>query len=63
MATDTSAKGLETLIVRHMTGTDGAATMRPMFMPEPPPFDEMTLAFTTNCAPSMGAFLRVKVPS
>jgi len=23
MATDTSEKGLETLIVRHMTGTDG----------------------------------------
>ena len=41
MATDTSAQGLETLIVRHMTGTDGAATMRPMFMPEPPLFDEL----------------------
>lgn len=23
MSTDTSEKGLETLIVRHMTGTDG----------------------------------------
>jgi hypothetical protein len=48
MVTDTSAKGLEILIVRHMTGTDGAATTRPMFMTERPPFVEMTLVFTTN---------------
>jgi hypothetical protein len=30
MATDTSKKGLETLIVRHMTGTDGLPTMAPV---------------------------------
>ncbi len=30
MATDTSEKGLETLIVRHMTGTDGLPPMAPM---------------------------------
>ncbi|MCW2312729.1 type I restriction endonuclease subunit R [Rhodoferax antarcticus] len=30
MATDTSEKGLETLIVRHMTGTDGLAPVAPV---------------------------------
>src|SRR6266550_5120212 len=36
MTTDTSEKGLETLIVRHMTGTDGFAVM-PGRVAEPPP--------------------------
>jgi hypothetical protein len=62
MATDTSAKGLETLIVRHMTGTDRAATMRPMFMTEPPPFDEMTLAFTTNLIAACAGSARARGP-
>lgn len=30
MATDLSEKGLETLIVRHMTGTDGLPPMAPV---------------------------------
>jgi hypothetical protein len=29
MKTDTTEKGLETLIMRHMTGTDGLATDTP----------------------------------
>jgi type I restriction enzyme R subunit len=36
MTTDTSEKGLETLIMRHMTGTDGLA-VTPGVMAEPPP--------------------------
>jgi len=35
MTTDTSEKGLETLIMRHMTGTDGLA-VTPGVMAEPP---------------------------
>lgn len=36
MTTDTSEKSLETLIMRHMTGTDGLAVM-PGMVAEPPP--------------------------
>ena len=36
MTTDTSEKGLETLIMRHMTGTDGLA-VTPGIVAEPPP--------------------------
>src|SRR6185295_18775103 len=36
MTTDTSEKGLETLIMRHMTGTDGLAVV-PNSIAEPPP--------------------------
>jgi len=36
MTTDTSEKGLETLIMRHMTGVDGLAVM-PSMVAEPPP--------------------------
>jgi type I restriction enzyme R subunit len=36
MTTDTSEKGLETLIMRHMTGTDGLAVV-PNRVAEPPP--------------------------
>ena len=35
MTTDTSEKGLETLIMRHMTGTDGLA-VTPNRVAEPP---------------------------
>ena len=35
MSTDTSEKGLETLIMRHMTGTDGLA-VAPSIMARPP---------------------------
>jgi type I restriction enzyme R subunit len=37
MTTDTSEKGLETLIVRHMTGTDGVAVVPNMVAARPPP--------------------------
>ncbi len=36
MTTDVSEKGLETLIIRHLTGTDGLATT-PGIVAEPPP--------------------------
>ena len=36
MSTDTTEKGLETLIMRHMTGTDGLA-MAPNRVAERPP--------------------------
>src|ERR1700722_17380698 len=36
MTTDTSEKGLETLMMRHMTGTDGLAVV-PNKVAEPPP--------------------------
>ncbi len=38
MTTDTSEKGLETLIVRHMTGTDGLAVAPNMVARPPPPY-------------------------
>src|SRR5579862_9633563 len=37
MTTDTSEKGLETLIVRHMTGTDGLAVLPNQVAERPPP--------------------------
>ena len=37
MTTDTSEKGLETLIIRHMTGTDGLAVAPNMVVEWPPP--------------------------
>ena len=36
--TDTSEKGLETLIMRHMTGTDGIAVSPNMVAERPPPY-------------------------
>ncbi|MBK8639618.1 MAG: type I restriction endonuclease subunit R [Chromatiaceae bacterium] len=38
MTTDTSEKGLETLIVRHMTGTDGLAAASNRVAERPPPY-------------------------
>ena len=38
MTTDTSEKGLETIIMRHMTGTDGLAVMPNMVAERPPPY-------------------------
>ena len=38
MTTDTSEKGLETLIMRHMTGTDGLAVVPYEVAERPPPF-------------------------
>ena len=38
MTTDTSEKGLETLIMRHMTGTDGLAVAPNMVAERPPPY-------------------------
>jgi type I restriction enzyme R subunit len=38
MTTDTSEKGLETLIMRHMTGTDGFAVVPNRVAERPPPY-------------------------
>jgi len=38
MTTDTSEKGLETLIMRHMTGTDGLAVAPNLVAERPPPY-------------------------
>ena len=38
MTTDTSEKGLETLIMRHMTGEDGFAVTPNMVAERPPPY-------------------------
>jgi len=38
MTTDTSEKGLETLIMRHMTGTDGLAIVPNRVTERPPPY-------------------------
>jgi len=38
MTTDTSEKGLETLIMRHMTGTDGLAVAPDRVAERPPPY-------------------------
>ena len=38
MTTDTSEKGLETLIMRHMTGTDFLAVAPNMVAERPPPY-------------------------
>ena len=48
MTTDTSEKGLETLIMRHMTGTDGLAVL-PNTAAEPPaPFGG--IGYFAGCA-------------
>jgi len=38
MTSDTTEKGLETLIMRHMTGTDGLAVVPGMVAERPPPY-------------------------
>ena len=48
MTTDISEKGLETLIVRYMTGTDGLAITPNMVAERPPPFGGT--GYTAGCA-------------
>ncbi len=71
MTTDTSEKGLETLIMRHMTGTDGIA-VTPGIVAEPPAPNGGT-GYFTGCpkdydrahaldVPQLFAFLRVTQP-
>jgi type I restriction enzyme R subunit len=72
MSTDTSEKGLETLIMRHMTGTDGLA-VAPNQVAEPPPAYGGT-GYTAGSArdydrahaldvPQLFAFLRATQPA
>jgi len=71
MITDTSEKGLETLIMRHMTGTDGLAVVPNMVAERPPPYGGT--GYTAGCAqdydrahaldvPQLFAFLRATQP-
>jgi len=71
MTTDTSEKGLETLIMRHMTGTDGIA-VTPGIVAEPPAPNGGT-GYFTGCpkdydrahaldVPQLFAFLRATQP-
>ncbi len=71
MTTDISEKGLETLIMRHMTGTDGLA-VQPGMVAEPPPSYGGT-GYFAGCAqdfdrahaldvPQLFAFLRATQP-
>jgi type I restriction enzyme R subunit len=69
--TDTSEKGLETLIMRHMTGTDGFAVSPNMVAERPPPYGGT--GYTAGSAqdydrahaldvPQLFAFLRATQP-
>lgn len=71
MTTDTSEKGLETLIMRHMTGTDGLAVEPDRVAERPPPYGGT--GYTAGCArdydrahaldvPQLFAFLRMTQP-
>ena len=71
MTTDTSEKGLETLIMRHMTGTDGLAVPPNMVADRPPPYGGT--GYTAGSAqdydrahaldvPQLFAFLRATQP-
>lgn len=71
MTTDTSEKGLETLIMRHMTGTDGLAVSPNMVAERPPPYGGT--GYTAGSAqdydrahaldvPQLFAFLRATQP-
>jgi len=71
MSTDTSEKGLETLIMRHMTGTDGLAAQPNMVAERPPPYGGT--GYTAGSAkdfdrahaldvPQLFAFLRATQP-
>jgi len=71
MTTDTSEKGLETLIMRHMTGTDGLAVAPNMVAERPPPYGGT--GYTAGSAkdydrahaldvPQLFAFLRATQP-
>jgi type I restriction enzyme R subunit len=71
MTTDTSEKGLETLIMRHMTGTDGLAIVPNVVAERPPPYGGT--GYTASSAqdydrahaldvPQLFAFLRATQP-
>jgi type I restriction enzyme R subunit len=71
MTTDTSEKGLETLIMRHMTGTDGLAVVANQVAEHPPSYGGT--GYTAGCAddfdrahaldvPQLFAFLRATQP-
>jgi type I restriction enzyme R subunit len=71
MITDTTEKGLETLIMRHMTGTDGLAVVVNRVALQPPPYGGT--GYTAGCAqdydrahaldvPQLFAFLRATQP-
>ena len=71
MTTDTSEKGLETLIMRHMTGTDGLAVVPTRVAERPPAYGGT--GYTAGSAqdydrahaldvPQLFAFLRVTQP-
>jgi type I restriction enzyme R subunit len=71
MTTDTSEKGLETLIMRHMTGTDGLAALPNRVAERPPPYGGT--GYTAGSAqdydrahaldvPQLFAFLRATQP-
>jgi type I restriction enzyme R subunit len=71
MTTDTSEKGLETLIMRHMTGTDGLAAVPNRVALQPPPYGGT--GYTAGSAqdydrahaldvPQLFAFLRATQP-
>lgn len=71
MTTDTSEKGLETLIMRHMTGTDGLAVAPNIVAERPPPYGGT--GYTAGSAkdydrahaldvPQLFAFLRATQP-
>ncbi len=71
MTTDTSEKGLETLIMRHMTGTDGCAVAPHRVADRPPPYGGT--GYTAGSAqdydraqaldvPQLFAFLRATQP-
>ncbi len=71
MTTDTSEKGLETLIMRHMTGTDGLAALPNTVAERPPPYGGT--GYTAGSAqdydrahaldvPQLFAFLRATQP-
>lgn len=71
MSTDTSEKGLETLIMRHMTGTDGLAAVPNTVALRPPPYG--STGYTAGSAldydrahaldvPQLFAFLRATQP-
>src|SRR5436190_14534387 len=71
MTTDTSEKGLETLIMRHMAGTDGLAVVPNRVAQRPPPYGGT--GYTAGSAhdfaraqaldvPQLFAFLRATQP-
>jgi len=60
MSTDTSEKGLETLIVRHMTGTDGLTVTPNEVAERPPPYGGS--GYTAGCAQDYDRAYALDVP-